>query len=288
MAEIRILQPGDEAALEAFLLPRLESSMFLIGNSRAAGLLDRGKPLQGTYAGAFEGGHLAAVVAHFWNGNLILQAPAFLPDLLQAARRASGRALRGLIGPADQVRCAKESLGLPEKSLQLDETELLYRLALAALVVPEGLSSGRLQARRCEPGDLDLLTRWRVGFSLESLGAEDTPQLWRQCRASVERSLEDGRTWLLLDQERPVSTTSFNTAIAEAVQVGGVWTPPELRSRGYGRSVVAASLLDARAEGAAQSILFTGVGNLPAQRAYTALGFRHWGDYRLLLLRGGA
>lgn len=286
MADIRILQPGDEIALEAFLLPRLESSMFLIGNCRAAGLLDGGKPLQGTYAGAFDGGRLIGVVAHYWNGNLILQAPEFLLGLMEAAMCASGRALRGLIGPADQVGCAKDSLGVAAGSVQLDETEYLYCLDLAGLVVPEGLSSGRLHARRCDPGDLNLLTSWRVGFSLESLGAEDTPQLWRQCRASVERSLRDGQTWMLSDEGRLVSTSSFNTAIDEAVQVGGVWTPPELRSRGYGRSVVAASLLDARSEGVGQAILFTGIGNVPAQRAYLALGFRHMGDYRLLLLRG--
>jgi predicted GNAT family acetyltransferase len=65
-----------------------------------------------------------------------------------------------------------------------------------------------------------------------------------------------------------------------------VYTPPELRSRGYGRAVVAASLLDARAEGAERTILFTPVENIPAQRAYEALGYRHIGDYRLLLLRG--
>jgi predicted GNAT family acetyltransferase len=287
MAESRILRPGDEAALEAFLLPRLESSMFLIGNCRAAGLLDRGQPLQGTYAGAFEGEHLVGVAAHFWNGNLILQAPKALHSLIQAALHASGRVLGGLIGPADQVKRAKGALDLAEGSIQLDETEYLYSLDLVDLVVPQGLRSGQLQARRCEPGDLELLTHWRVGFSLESLGAEDTPRLWRQCRASVERSLRDSHTWLLIDQGRPVSTSSFNTAIAEAVQVGGVWTPPELRSRGYGRAVVAASLLDARSEGVAHSILFTGVGNLPAQRAYAALGYCHTGDYRLLLLRGG-
>ena len=45
------------------------------------------------------------------------------------------------------------------------------------------------------------------------------------------------------------------------------------------------SLLDARAEGVQKAILFTGESNLSAQRAYTALGFRHVGDYRLLLLQ---
>ncbi len=44
---IRVLKPGDEAALEAFSLPQVESSMFLIGNVRAAGLTDNGQTYQG-------------------------------------------------------------------------------------------------------------------------------------------------------------------------------------------------------------------------------------------------
>jgi predicted GNAT family acetyltransferase len=83
----------------------------------------------------------------------------------------------------------------------------------------------------------------------------------------------------------PVATSAFNTAIREAVQVGGVYAPPAQRGRGYARAVVAASLLSARAEGTQKGILFTGLGNLPAQKAYRSLGFRCVGDYRILLLR---
>ena len=64
-----------------------------------------------------------------------------------------------------------------------------------------------------------------------------------------------------------------------------MWTPPELRRRGYGRAAVAASLLDARAEGATEAILFTAEDNIAAQKAYVALGFRQVGSYRMLLLR---
>lgn len=75
--------------------------------------------------------------------------------------------------------------------------------------------------------------------------------------------------------------------IAEAVQVGGVWTPSELRRQGYARAVVATSLLDARADSAELAILFTGEENIPAQKAYLALGFEHVGDYQITLLREG-
>lgn len=285
MAEYRILKPGDEAAIEAFLLPRVESSMFLIGNMRASGLIGGSQPYEGIYAGAFEGEQIVGVVAHYWNGNLVLQAPDHLNALCQIAIESSGRSLRGLVGPQAQVAEAVEALCIDRARAQLDETEFLYSLALTDLVVPEGLRSGWLRGRRIESGDLDLVTAWRVDFAVEALGEEESPRLWEQCRASAERNFQQGRTWLLEEQGVPVSISSFNTAIQEAVQIGGVWTPPKLRRRGYGRAVVAASLLDARAEGVATSILFTGVENIAAQRAYEALGYRRIGDYRIMLLQ---
>jgi RimJ/RimL family protein N-acetyltransferase len=281
---IKILQPGDEAALEAFLLPRVDSSMFLIGNMRAAGLADQGQTYQGSYAAALEAGRITGVAAHYWNGNLILQAPAHLEQLWPAAVQASGRPVKGIVGPAGQVEAVKTSLGIEPDQIQLDETENLYSLNLANLVEPEALRSGRVRGRRIGPADLELVIRWRIAYSLETLGADDTPELRESSRASIERSLKEGSTWLLEEDGQPVACTSFNTAIAEAVQVGGVWTPPELRGRSYARCAVAASLLDARAEGVARAILFTGKRNLPAQKAYLALGFRQIGDYRLLLL----
>jgi uncharacterized protein len=283
--EIRILEPQDNDALEAFLAPRLEWSMFLIGNLRAAGLQDRGAPYEGTYTAAYEQGRIIAVVAHYWNGSLVLQAPAHVGPLCKAAAAASGRPVRGFIGPASQVDQALAALGMAEAPAQLDECETLYGLALPDLRVPEPLAAAQVLGRRAGPEDVELVTEWRVAFSLESLGDEDSPRLWDQVRASVRRGVSEGRIWVLEEAGRPVSTSGFNAAIREAVQIGGVWTPPALRGRGYGRAVVAASLLSARAEGVGRAVLFTGLDNVPARRAYAALGFEPLGDYRLVLLR---
>jgi len=288
MTELRLLEPGEESALEAFLLPRVDSSMFLLGNMRAVGLRDDGGTYQGTYVAAWQGGEIVGVAAHYWNGNLVLQAPAVLEALCRTAIEASGRPLRGLVGPAGQVEAARRALDLAPAAVQLDEEEHLYSLALKNLQVPPALAAGRLAGRRIEPHDVEMVTAWRVGFSVESLGDEESPRLWDACRAAVERGLAEGRIWVLEDEGQPVATTAFNTAIREAVQVGGVWTPPALRCRGYGRAAVAASLLAARDEGATRGILFTGKENVPAQRASEALGFRLVGDYRLLLLRSSS
>lgn len=291
--EVRVLTPGDEAALETFLMPHLASSMFLLGNVRAAGLTDIGERFSGTYAAAFEGGEVVGVVAHFWNGTLMPQVPApwtgdYLDLLWRAAVRASGREVKGVIGPDDQACAIKATLGFPPEIVQMDHREKLYVLDLAELIVPEALSSGQVTARHPTPSHLETLVRWGIGYGLESIAAEDTPEYRANVRASQRRIISDGTSWVLEADGVPVAMTGFNAILTEAVQVGGVYTPPESRSRGYARCAVAASLLDARVRGTTRAILFTGERNIAAQKAYTALGFRQVGYFRLCLLHEAA
>jgi uncharacterized protein len=288
---IRRLRPGDEVALEAFLLPRMASSMFLLGNMRASGLAYTGQSYTGTYVAAFERDTIVGVGAHSWNGLLLLQAPVHLGTLWRETVRASHRPVEGLIGPGDQVRVVKSALNLTGDMLKMDQPEDLYSLSLNALSVPEALQTGAVTGRWVAARDLECLTQWRVSYEIEASGGEDTPQLWEKCRASAERAVAGHDTWILEAEGQPVATSAFNTRTKEAVQVGGVWTPPELRCRGYARCIVAQSLLDARDEIIAagvcepQAILFTGADNIPAQRAYEALGFQRVGDYYILLLK---
>jgi predicted GNAT family acetyltransferase len=254
--------------------------MFLLSNARAAGLVDHGGLKEGTYAGAFEGGSLIAVAAHFWNGVVVVQAPQALTEVVLAAVSASGRAVKGLAGPAEQVRGARAALGLARASASLDEDEALYALALAEMKVPASLG-GRLACRHVEDRDVPLLVAWRRAYHLEVLGAADSPALTDECRAEVEHLAADRALWLLEEDGAPVATTAFNARLPEIVQVGGVYTPPELRGRGFARAAVAASLLEARAEGAARAVLFTS--SAPAARAYEALGFVRAGSFGLVL-----
>jgi predicted GNAT family acetyltransferase len=84
--------------------------------------------------------------------------------------------------------------------------------------------------------------------------------------------------------EEIVAMTGFNSEARGVAQVGGVFTPPALRRRGYARSAVAASLQLARKHrGAVRSTLFTAETNLAACQAYLALGYRIVGDFGLVL-----
>src|SRR6267378_1730688 len=86
--------------------------MFLRANARQGGLEDRGQPRQATYAAAMGPSGVVALAAHCWNGILLVQAPEQIPEVARAALAASGRPLKGISGPADQVRTARDALGV--------------------------------------------------------------------------------------------------------------------------------------------------------------------------------
>ena len=285
MPDLRLLRPGDEAALDGFLAAYADTSMFLRANARSAGLTDRGEPMQGTYVAAIESGRIAGVAAHCWNGIVLVQAPeGHAPAVAREAVRRSGRGVTGFSGPWDQVVAARRALDLAAAPTAKDSRDELYVLDLARLAVPEGLTAGGLRCRHPEPGELDVLVDWRVHFSVEALGAVDGPELRRASRADVLLQHERGSDWVLVAGSRPVSYSVFNAMLPEIVQIGGVWTPLELRGRGYARSVVAGSLLAARKQGVGRAVLFADPLNAAARAAYLALGFRIVGDYGLVLL----
>jgi predicted GNAT family acetyltransferase len=280
---IRILGDGDEQALDRFLMRHADSSLFLRSNLRVAGLVDHGQALQGTYAAAARAGEIVGVAGHFWNENLILQAPEQAAELASAAIRASRRRLGGLIGPHEQVSSVRRGLGLMDRVTHMAEREILYALPLAQLTLPAPLVDGRVTCRGGRPEDCGLLADWRARYGVETSGEIETEAVRRRNLATIERYIARGEQWVLEAAGAPVAASTFNAHLADTVQIGGVWTPPELRGRGYARAVVGGSLLGARQAGIGRAVLFTPESNHAAQRAYESLGFRPIGDYSVTL-----
>jgi RimJ/RimL family protein N-acetyltransferase len=283
--ELRVLRPGDEAGLDAFLSAYADTSMFLRANARAAGLIDRGAPLEATYVAALEGRRITGVAAHCWNGVVLVQAPAHAGALACEAVRRSGRAVTGLSGPWGQVVSARAALGLAAAPTAQDSRDELYALELARLVVPAPLAAGELRVRHPATAELELLAKWRVSFAVEALGQPETPELRRASQADIELQHQRGADWVLVAGRTVVAYAAFNAMLPEIVQIGGVWTPPAERGRGYARSVVAGALLAAGKQAVRRAVLFADPANAAARRAYCAIGFRIVGDYGLVLLR---
>lgn len=289
---IRVLEPGDEPAVEAFLQRHAEQSMFLRSNLAQAGLIDRGERFQGTWTAAFDGPSVVAVATVFWNGMMVLQAPTHLDAVVQRAARDAPRPLNGFVGPWEQADAARRRLGLHSAPMRRDTPEILYALDLRDLIVPDALVQHRLQCRLAREADVPTLVEWYVDYNAETLGVPKDAESHRQCTERVRDYTGAGTQWVVVDVTgevthgpagRLVASSTFNATLPDCVQIGGVWTPPMWRGKGFARAVVAGSLMNAAKQGVERSILFTGHDNVAAQRAYVGIGFRAIGNYGLII-----
>jgi predicted GNAT family acetyltransferase len=136
---------------------------------------------------------------------------------------------------------------------------------LGTLVPPEPAPPGR--ARVAGPADRELLLGWQEGF-FRDIGRRDH---------GGERLLDDalahgGRTLLEVGGE-PVAMAGSTPPEDGAVRVVSVYTPPELRGRGYAGAVTAAVSRAALAAGASEVLLFTDLANPVSNRLYARLGY---------------
>jgi GNAT superfamily N-acetyltransferase len=255
--------------------------MFLRSNARRGGLVFQAQPFQATYVGAFRCGAIVGVVAHSWSGMVQVQAPALVTELTRACIDRSGRQVTGFSGPLQQVREATAALGLETAHATLRADEGLYALDLSDLIIPPALSAATIVCQPVAPHHRDVLCSWRLAYDIEVLGATDSPEQRKRAAEFLDKQTADGNAWVALDRGTLVSLSAFNATLPDMVQLGGVYTPPELRGRGFAKVAVAGSLLAGRERGASRAVLFTN--NPSAVRTYEALGFARVGDFSLIL-----
>jgi RimJ/RimL family protein N-acetyltransferase len=280
--DIRILGAGDETRLDSYFARHPDETLFQRSNLRHAGAVDDGRRYGGAYAAAMANDEIVGVVVHGWNGVLMPMVPGGgrgVQALLDAVLASSGRPVTGVIGGWDQVAATLLHPALCGRVPRYRDRDILFALPLVDLAVPAALSTGDVAVRAMEDDDLPLLAAWRMEYVVETFACARTGATWNQATREISAWHDEGRVWVAESRGRPVAFSGFNASLPDVVQVGGVYTPPFGRARGFARIAVAGSLLQARQAGADRAVLFTGVANAPAQRAYRALGFEAVGDW---------
>ncbi len=281
----RKLHDGDIALLTRFLRPHTEASMILLSNIRSSGLQFEQRPFHGDYFGAFDpDGSLCGVLAHYWNGNLLMQAPD--PDALTGlCRRLAGgtaRPVTGVVGPDQQALAAIAELGLHGAEYATNHVETVFSMELATGFRPAAFDTKRL--RMVEAAELDraVLSEWLRAYDIETQGKMPNEMLEKRISERTRRmGRSGGDCWALLADGTPVSLCGINARMPDAVQIGPVWTPPQHRGRGFAGALISLVLTQARNQGVERAVLFTE--NPSAVRIYRAIGFGDCGQIRLAL-----
>lgn len=189
--------------------------------------------------------------------------PAALDVLAEELAEAD---LSGVVGPSEHVgRFAERWAHLWGRSAELRLRERIFRLT--EVRPPKPIAGGMGVATM---DDRPLVTAWLEAFALEALGEAPDPDL----AGIVDRWLAGrGRALYLWRDGKPVSLCGASGPTPSGIRIGPVYTPPEVRARGYGSACVAAvsqAQLDA---GRRFCFLFTDLANATSNHIYQEIGY---------------
>jgi predicted GNAT family acetyltransferase len=151
--------------------------------------------------------------------------------------------------------------GYPEPGLRM--SQLLYELTE---LKPPAPVPGHL--RPATSDDLPLITDWTAAFQADIGEGQERAVVAKLTLARL------GLISLWEDGGQPVSMALAQKPVAGVSRVGLVYTPPELRRRGYASAVVAAVSQRTLDAGARACMLYTDATNPTSNGVYQALGYR--------------
>ncbi|MGZ9812097.1 GNAT family N-acetyltransferase [Pseudoroseicyclus sp. H15] len=272
---------ADRPEIEAFLDARLPRAMFPRANLAHHGMAAL-SPAAHRHAMRFwikraADGEVTDVLGATQDGFLLPACPTGPWAEVTTALR--GQEIGALIGPVEEVRPLRAALGLSDTPGELDEVQPHFLLSLEDLVVREG--RGEIVPFADAPQGA--ITGWMRDYFSETLGTPLDLAVIEAARA-VRAAAEAGSHVVLMEGKVPLAMTGFNARLPGIVQVGGVYTPPNLRGRHHARRAVALHLAQARSQGVQQATLFAA--GPPAIAAYEALGFERIGRWALCRFSG--
>ena len=148
-----------------------------------------------------------------------------------------------------------KSAALPEQGQRIYE--------IASVMHPNGVAGALRPARAA---DQVLLVEWLRGFHTDTAEPIDDPV------ETVQRRVAAGQFWLWDDGE-PRSMAALTDPVAGVCRVQAVYTPPELRGRGFASANIAA-ISDRVLGSGNRCILYTDLGNPVSNSVYRRLGYR--------------
>ena len=284
MYNIRALFSSDLVSLENLLLRHKDSSIFLRENLQRSGIQGGVMRSQGTYVGAFDNTELTDVAAHYGDNNVILQSPNYPGEIAEALVGLSARPVNGVLGPWEQVKQAKEVLNLDPHRLGKVVPEYLYKLDLMSFTLPPRCREAGINCRLANYRDLNTLVSWRRVYDRITIGFSENSIKDPRNRDMLALMIDEERLWIAENASALVATSGFSATLQDVVKVTGVFTPENLRNKGFARCVIAASLACAKKRGVGAALLYTELDNYAAQNIYESLGFEKIGKYGMIVL----
>jgi predicted GNAT family acetyltransferase len=223
-----------------------------------------------------EGGRPVGAAVQTPPFNLVLAKPASDAALVALVDALGGEPLPGVTGglPEAQDFAARWSqrTGATTRTSMAQGIYELERVELPPR--PNG------EPRLADEGDRDLIVGWFVAFAdeVDHAGGPRGPE---HAASAVDRRYAVRTSGFLLWEEdgKPVSLAGWGGPTPHGIRIGPVYTPPNLRGRGYATALTAElsqRLLDGRLFGGGRRFcfLYTDLANPTSNAIYERIGYR--------------
>jgi uncharacterized protein len=200
--------------------------------------------------------------------NLIVARPRD-PGALEALASGIGDELPGVAGAQPEAdEFARIWAGRHDVATRTDRGMGVYALERVEPVRP---TAGAPRDASAE--DLPLLLAWMAAFSDEALAENDPGR--HEAEAIVEHRLaaSDAGFRLWEDGAVPVSVAGWGGPTPNGIRIGPVYTPPDLRGRGYATALVAELSQRLLEGGRSFCFLFTDLANPTSNAIYERIGY---------------
>jgi len=269
--------PDDALRLAHFLKKHSDTTMFMRANLANYGIGESDHPHATRFFLREYGSKITGVGALSNTGMVMVQASDGIAEIAEFMKgNVADLKVAGFLGESGMVAEMRAAFGLQERVAYFDDVEPMFSLDLTDLETPP-LRGVTLRAA-CGV-DTALLLDWIYAYHVEIGTHPHGAATHGKVKQEVAATLKRGDTSLLIDKGRVVAKTAFNARLPDMVQIGGVYTPPEFRNRGYARRAVALHLQKAKTLGVTRAILFAS--GEAASKAYIAIGFRQIGHYTI-------
>ena len=278
---MQIERVADQREAIGFLKAHEDYSLFLLSNLETYGLALGDPSYSGNYKLVRDGGKVIAVFCLVRAGKLLIQSERsdrlFFEAVLQSCLE-DNIPITGMLG--EWNFCSTFWHYLKEKGIIGSETyvskEVLYAADLSQLLLKPENNVRLLQ-----------IDDWEQWIDLRMAYIEEMKlplqQSMDEIREEFERDVAMKIAWGLFLQEELVSIADLNAKAMDLGQVGGVFTVPQHRKKGYSSAVMRQLMHDAKhLHNLRKLIIFTGEDNISARKVYESLGVAAIGYYALL------
>ncbi len=275
--------PKNKIQMLEYLNVNEDTSQFLINNFKDHGPNLTAHPNSGNFKLLLKGNEVQGVFCLTKRGNLLAQTSGNYASEVLSDIESESIELNGFVGDWTSIEPIWESHKSEKSNVEASfySKEILYSYPLSG---DDPKLAQDKRVRLLVASDYEQWEPMSVAY-LKELGLSD--QLSdEEKRNSFDAGTAKKEWWGLFENGELVSRAALNSNGDDIGQVGGVFTPKELRKKGLAKATMFHMLYDClHTHGHRKSILFTGETDIPAQKLYESMGYKKVGSFALIFIK---